>query len=295
MTMDEQKDETRSQERDGNGQTMKEQSLEEKYAALQESFRQMWSVVIAYSGGVDSTLLARVAHDVLGERMLAVTAIDSLGVNRELNTAAEFCSRNGIPHQELVRKELDIPGFAENPTNRCYLCKHNLFEGFLRLAKEQGYAYVAEGSNLDDLGDYRPGMRAIRELGVRSPLREAGLTKEEIRTLSRQLGLPTWNKPSTACLASRFVYGERITEEKLSRVGRAEQLLAELGFGQLRVRIHGENLARIEILPEDFDKLQDPALRGEIVRRFREYGFTYVTLDLQGFRSGSMNETLSTR
>lgn len=189
--------------------------------------------------------------------------------------------------------ELSIPGIAENPVNRCYLCKHHLFSQIMALAKEKGIAYVAEGSNLDDLGDYRPGLQAIAELQVKSPLREAGLTKDEIRHLSRMLGLSTWKKPSYACLASRFVYGEQLTEEKLAMVEQAEELLLQLGFSQMRVRIHGR-MARIEVLPEDLSRIMEIPIRERIVEHLTELGFTYVTVDLGGFRSGSMNKTLET-
>ena len=184
-----------------------------------------------------------------------------------------------------------MEGFRENPPDRCYLCKRALFAAFCRIAAEQDLGTVVEGSNVDDCGDYRPGMRAIAELEIRSPLREAGLTKAEIRELSRRLDLPTWDKPSFACLASRFAYGEEITEEKLAMVERAEAYLMGLGFRQMRVRIHGR-LARVEVLPEDMDRFLDPALRAAAAAALREMGFLYVTLDLQGYRMGSMNEAL---
>jgi uncharacterized protein len=188
-------------------------------------------------------------------------------------------------------EELNIEGFRNNPKNRCYLCKHELFEKILKIAEENNISAVAEGSNMDDNGDYRPGLVAVKELGIKSPLRAAGLYKDEIRALSRELGLNTWNKQSFACLSSRFVYGETISEEKLNMVDRAEQLLLDIGFHQVRVRIHG-NMARIELEPAEFSKIMENDIREKVYRELKSYGFTYVTLDLQGYRTGSMNETL---
>ena len=210
---------------------------------------------------------------------------------RELNEAKKFCAENGIQHIVCESEELDIDGFRQNPKNRCYLCKHELFEKVWNIAKESGLNAVAEGSNMDDNGDYRPGLVAVKELGVSSPLRAAELNKQEIRELSKELGLSTWNKQSFACLSSRFVYGESISEEKLGMVEKAEQLLLDYGFHQVRVRIHG-SLARIEIMPEEFPKLLEKNVREDIAKKFKEYGFTYVTMDILGYRMGSMNETL---
>ncbi|MCI6013199.1 MAG: ATP-dependent sacrificial sulfur transferase LarE, partial [Firmicutes bacterium] len=246
---------------------------------------------VAFSGGVDSTFLLRVAHDVLGDNVLAVTAASCSFPERELREAKKFCEENGIRHVVCQSEELDIEGFRQNPVNRCYLCKHELFEKIGEIAAENHLAAVAEGSNMDDNGDYRPGLQAVKELGVKSPLRQAGLNKDEIRQLSRMLGLPTWNKQSFACLSSRFVYGETISEEKLSMVDRAEQLLLDLDFHQVRVRIH-DKLARIEILPEEFSRLLDDSVRNTIYDTLKSLGFTYVTLDLAGYRTGSMNEVL---
>ncbi len=266
-------------------------TLEQKYERLKEYIKSLGSVVIAFSGGVDSTFLLRTAHDVLGDKAMAVTASSCSFPERELNEARKFCSANGIAHEVCKSEELDIDGFRQNPPNRCYLCKHELFEKIIDIAAEKGFENVAEGSNMDDMGDYRPGLQAITELEVKSPLRFAGLYKEEIRQLSKQLDLPTWNKPSFACLASRFVYGETISEEKLGMVERAEQLMIDLGFRQVRVRMH-DKIARIEVLPEEIERAVQPEIREKINVEFKKYGFSYVTLDLAGYRTGSMNETL---
>lgn len=264
--------------------------LEYKYQHLQEYLLSLGSVAIAFSGGVDSTFLLRTAHDVLGDQVLAVTASSCSFPERELKEAQAFCRQNGIAHIICKSEELDIEGFRQNPKNRCYLCKHELFEKIWAIAEKHGFAAVAEGSNRDDNGDYRPGLLAVEELGVQSPLREAGLCKKEIRELSKRLGLPTWNKQSFACLSSRFVYGETITEEKLGMVDQAEQLLLDLEFHQVRVRIHGK-IARIEIMPDEFEKLL--SVRQQITERLQELGFTYVTMDLTGYRTGNMNEVIS--
>lgn len=261
-----------------------------KLKKLKAYLRELGSVAVAFSSGVDSTFLLKVAHDELGDRCIAVTAMSCSFPRRELNEAKDFCRSEGIRQIIVESEELKIEGFCQNPKNRCYLCKRELFEKIREIAEKENINAVAEGSNLDDNGDYRPGLQAVAELGVKSPLRYSGLSKADIRALSKDMGLPTWDKQSFACLSSRFVYGETISEEKLSMVDRAEQLLLDLGFHQERVRIHGK-MARIEVLPEEFDKIL--ANRERIVREFKAAGFTYVTMDLQGYRMGSMNETLT--
>lgn len=266
-------------------------TVHEKYELLKSALLSYGSIVVAFSGGVDSTFLLKVAHDLLGERAVAVTAAPVFVPRREQNEALSFCSEQKIRQIIIPAEQLNIDSIRHNPPDRCYHCKREIFGKILEVAAQNGISTVAEGSNMDDTGDYRPGMRAIHELGVVSPLLEAGLTKAEIRQLSQELGLPTWNKPSFACLASRFVYGEAITDKRLSMVDQAEQTLLDLGFRQFRVRIHGD-LARIEILPEEFAQIMKAETRDRITRNLKEYGFSYVTLDLTGYRTGSMNEVL---
>lgn len=268
-------------------------TLEEKYKVLQEELRAMKSVAVAFSSGVDSTFLLAVAVDTLGkDHVMAVTASSCSFPERERKEAQEFCEKRGIRQVIVVSEELDIEGFRHNPKNRCYLCKHELFEKILAIAEENHLAAVVEGSNMDDNGDYRPGLRAVEELEIKSPLRAAKLTKQEIRELSKRLNLPTWDKQSFACLASRFVYGETISEERLGMVDQAEQLLLDMGFHQVRVRIHGEGeaaMARIEVLPKEIERLAQENMRAQIVAYFKTIGFAYVTLDLGGYQMGSMN------
>ncbi len=266
--------------------------LLEKYDHLKEHLVSLRSVAVAFSGGVDSTFLLYAASEALPpEKLIAVTSSTRLVPARELKEAKAFCASLGVRHFICESDELEIEGFAENPVNRCYICKTSLFQAFLKTAREQEMAAVIEGSNLDDLGDYRPGLQAITELGIQSPLRTVGFTKQEIRQLSAYYKLPTWNKPSFACLASRIPYGETITAEKLTMAEKAEQLLYELGFQQYRVRIHGK-IARIELLPQEFPKLMEEETRERICSELKSFGFAYVTLDLQGYRTGSLNETI---
>ena len=263
--------------------------MQEKFDKLKENLRELGSVAVAFSGGVDSTFLLKVSKEVLGDKVIAVTATSEFFPARETQEAVEFCRAENIRQISFAENILAVENISQNPVNRCYICKKTLFKKILQIAAENKISCVVEGSNMDDVGDFRPGMQAIAELQIKSPLRAANLYKNEIRQLSKQLNLKTFDKPSFACLASRFVYGENISVEKLKMVDAAEQFLLEKNFKQFRVRIHGE-IARIEILPAEFEKLLN--LREEIISKLKSYGFKYVTLDLQGYRSGSMNETL---
>ena len=267
-------------------------TLQEKFEKLCSYLSSLESVAVAFSGGVDSTLLLKIAHDVLGDKAIAVTASSTFFPERERRETEDFCTKNNINQIIIAFNELDIEGFKNNPKNRCYLCKKEIFTKILPVAQEKNIKNVIEGSNLDDLDDYRPGLQAIKELNIKSPLRYAELSKNEIRELSKNLGLKTWDKASFACLASRFVYGEEITLEKLKMVGNAEELLKNLDLKQFRVRLHGK-IARIEILPEDFEKILNENTREKICSTFKNLGFSYVTLDLNGYRTGSMNAFLS--
>lgn len=267
-------------------------TVEEKFENLKKNLRALGSVAVAFSSGVDSTFLLKVAHEVLGKKAVAITAISEFFPARETKEAENFCRAENIKQIFIRENILRVENISENPVNRCYICKKNLFSKIKEIAAANNLSCVVEGSNMDDTGDYRPGLKAIDELKIKSPLRQAGLYKSEIRQLSQKLNLPTWDKPSFACLASRFVYGENITVEKLQMADAAEELLRVNGFKQFRVRIH-DKLARIEILPADFEKLLN--LRAEIISKFKSYGFDYVSLDLQGYRSGSMNVGIKIR
>ena len=329
------------------------ESLESKYKNLIDTLRSYGKVAVAFSSGVDSTFLLYAAKEALGSDAVAVTGASSdhgashnliavtvsadFVAEREKDEAGAFCRDNGIEHIICDVSLDEIPHFSENPPDRCYYCKHHIFENILRIAGEHGISAVVEGSNLDDNGDYRPGHRAIAELGIKSPLRDCGFTKAEIREVSRHLGLPTWKKPSFACLASRVPYGDIITTQKLSMIDKSEDILLSMGFSQFRVRVHvgsggvtgvnasagaatiggigyGESsatsgptiggasatdnslrgsIARIELLPEDFPRFMEDDIRAEVYDRFKEIGFSYVALDIKGYRTGSLNETLN--
>jgi len=252
----------------------------------------MKRVMVAFSGGVDSTLLLKVAQETLGKNnVIAVTARSPLYPERELTGAKEIARTIGVRHILIESSEMEIDGFSKNPPDRCYYCKKELFEKLLDMARKEKISSIIEGSTLDDDQDHRPGRKAVQELGIRSPLREARYTKSEVRELSKAFNLPTWDKPSFACLASRFPYGEEITTGALQMIDEAEDFLFSLGFKQVRVR-HYQSLARIEIYQEEMERLMESSTREKVVKRLKEIGYKYVTLDLQGFRSGSMNEVL---
>jgi len=266
--------------------------LTEKLEQLKALFTEMGQALIAYSGGVDSTLVAKIAYDALGDRALAVTAVSPSLLPEELEDAKIQAATIGISHKIVQTYEMDNPNYTSNPVNRCYFCKSELHDTLKPLALEMGYSYVVDGVNADDLHDYRPGIQAAKERGARSPLAEFGITKLEVRQLSQQLGLPWWEKPAQPCLSSRFPYGEEITIAKLQRVGRAEIYLRKLGWQNLRVRSE-EDTARIELPPE---KIKDFVLTTDlpsVVTAFQELGFIYVTLDLEGYRSGKLNQVLN--
>lgn len=260
-----------------------------KESALTERIKAAGKLAVAFSGGVDSTYLAYKAHEVLGDDAIAVTIRSQVLIEEDFRWTVDFCRDNGIKQVVVDCDVFDSEQFENNPPDRCYYCKKMDFNAIQKAAEEYGITIVADGSNVDDTGDYRPGMRAMAELGIVSPLKEAGLTKNDIRQLSKEAGLPTWDKPAAACLASRFAYGEKITTEGLIRVANAEKFIKDLGFRGIRVRVHG-NLARIEVAPEDKGRFLLNA--DGVTSKLKELGFSYVTMDLKGYRTGSMNEVL---
>ncbi len=267
-------------------------TLSAKYQQLQGLFAEMGRALVAYSGGIDSSLVAKVAWDVLGEKALAVTAVSPSLLPEELVEAEDHAQEIGITHKLVETQELSRPGYAANPVNRCYFCKSELHDTLKPLAESFGFDYVVDGVNADDLKDYRPGIQAAKERGVRSPLAEVGLSKLEVRQLAKELGLAWWDKPAQPCLSSRFPYGEEITLEKLQRVGRAEQYLRKLGWRELRVRSQ-DTTARIELPPSQIKQFIAETDLDALVQAWQEWGFTYITLDLEGFRSGKLNQELN--
>lgn len=268
------------------------EELLKKLKKLETYIESLGSLAVGFSGGVDSSLLLAVAKEVLGDNVIAVTGADASVPEREVKEATKFCEERGIKHIICRVNPLSEDGYRHNGPDRCYFCKHGIFTEVKRIADENGISFMAEGSNVDDIGDYRPGLKAAAELSVKSPLREAGLRKNEIRMISKAMGLPTWSKPAYACLASRFVYGEEITEEKLYMIDQAEQFLIEHGFLEERVRLHG-NIARIEVPAKDIPKLVEEDIRESVYKRFSDLGFRFVTIDMKGYRLGSMNATLN--
>ena len=268
---------------------------EDRYRSLLDILSGLESVVVGFSGGVDSTFLLGCSLEALGrDRVLAATAVSETVPESQLEEAREIAASLGAEHHLLRTSELEIEGFRDNPPDRCYYCKSELYTRLKALAEERGFRAVIDGTNRDDEGDHRPGMRALEELGIRSPLREAGLGKEEIRRYSRRMDLSTWDKPAFACLSSRFPYGDEITPEKLRTVERAETCLRDLGFRQFRVR-HHDRTARIEVEPAEIARLASPGVRAKVVDAFRSLGYRYIAVDLQGYRTGSLNEVIQSQ
>ncbi|MFH1080820.1 MAG: ATP-dependent sacrificial sulfur transferase LarE [Pseudomonadota bacterium] len=265
--------------------------LQDKLGVLKKNIKQMQSVVVAYSGGVDSAFLLKAAHDILDENAVAVTARSHIHPEREFRQAVEFAQKIGARHVVIDSEELEMDGFSDNPPNRCYICKKALFSMIGEWARQHHIRHVTDGSNVDDRGDYRPGTQAAKEAGVVSPLQEADLNKDEIRIWSKEMGLHTWDKPASACLASRFPYGQRITREKLQQVDQGEQFLLDMGFRQVRARHHGD-VARLEVSADERGKFFNIALMDKVYEKFRQLGFSYVSLDLKGYRTGSLNEAI---
>ncbi len=262
----------------------------DKFEKLCDYLKSLGSCAIAFSGGVDSAFLLKTAHDLLGKNIVAITVKTAFLSEAESNEAVSLCKSLDVEHVQLDVDVLSDSEICSNPKNRCYICKKKIFNMIIAEAKRRNLSCVCDGSNIDDTGDYRPGLKALSELGIKSPLMECGLHKADIRELSKEAELRTWNKPSLACLASRIPYGEEITARKLGMIEHAEAFLLGLGFSQFRVRLHGENLARIEVLPSELQSLF--AYREEIVQEFRNAGFSYISLDLQGYRTGSLNEVI---
>ena len=269
-----------------------DKTLLQKRSDLVNILEQMRSVIVAYSGGVDSAFLAAVANETLGRKALSVTAVSPSLAPSELEEATDLANRIGLNFMTIETNEIDRPDYQANNPDRCFFCKDELYTHLVRFAEEESFDSIVNGTNVDDLGDYRPGIEAAKQYGVRSPLVEAELTKDDIRALSRDMDLPTWDKPAQACLSSRIPYGTTVTVEALTKIAKAEQFLRSKGFKQLRVR-HHDTIARIEIEPSDFSAITSEPLRSEINQEFKNIGYSYITLDLDGFRSGSLNEILS--